>query len=162
MVTGIARASRVMIAGGGRGSGMAFIRSLARQGWDVVAADSERSPGLYSRHVSTRVRYPSPAIAPEEAVRALLSAARRLRVDLIIPVTDDVILPLAHHRSQFVGVSALALPPNELIAVASSKIETARLATRLRVPSPRAEHVLTTEEAVRVAPNLGWPLVLKP
>ncbi len=130
---------------------------------EVVAADElPRSPGFYSRYTSERVRYPPPAEAPEQAVAVLLRAARELFVDLIVPVTDEIILPLSEARARFAGVCRLALPGTEALATALDKRATLELAEGLDIPVPRTELVANAGEALAAAEDIGWPVVLKP
>jgi len=130
---------------------------------EVVAADElPRSPGFYSRYTSERVRYPPPAEAPEQAVEVLLRAARELSVDLIVPVTDEIILPLSEARAHFAGVCRLALPGMQALATALDKRATLELAEGLDIPVPRTALVANTDEALAAAEDIGWPVVLKP
>ena len=130
---------------------------------EVVAADElPRSPGFYSRYTSERVRYPPPAEAPEQAVAVLLRAARELSVDLIVPVTDEIILPLSEARAHFAGVCRLALPGTQALATALDKRATLELAEGLDIPVPRTALVANTDEALAAAEDIGWPVVLKP
>lgn len=158
-----ARVPTVLVTDAGRGSAVAFIRSLGRRGWRVIAADSEPgSAGLRSRYASERLIYPLPETRPQEFVGALRQAACAHQVDLILPITDAAILPLSAARSQFDGICRLALPDADALAVAADKQQTLALAERLQVPVPRTCLVSTVDEAREQGPALGWPLVLKP
>jgi hypothetical protein len=95
-------------------------------------------------------------------VDALHQAVRDLGVDLVIPVSDDVGLPLSRARERFAGLCALALPDPEALAQVTDKAATTALARRLGVPVPETALVSTAAEARAAAPRLGWPLVLKP
>ena len=153
----------IMVTDAGRGSAIAFIRSLGRRGWRVIAADSDaRSPGFRSRYAQERLRYPAPETAPAEMIATLRQAARDHAVDLIIPITDAVILPLSEARVQFAGVCALALPEAAALEVVTNKLKTVELAERLGVPTPRTHLVHTAQEAVEKGRALSWPVVLKP
>jgi predicted ATP-grasp superfamily ATP-dependent carboligase/thymidylate kinase len=157
------RQASVLVTDASRGSAVSIIRSLGRRGMHVIAADSEpRSPGFYSRYAAGRLRYPPPEESPEEMVEVLLAAARSRRIDLIIPVTDETILPLVAARDRFAGVCRLAVPEPRALGTSRDKMATFDLAAELGVPSPRTELVSTVNEALRAAPSLGWPVVLKP
>src|SRR5919109_3245151 len=107
----------VLVTDAGRGSAVAFIRSLGRRGWDVTAADHHRwSAGWRSRYATHRLSYPDPFQDAQGAVTAILDAARRGRIDLIVPITDDIGLPLAAARDRFDGVAKLALPEPDALA----------------------------------------------
>ena len=156
-------APRVLVTDAGRGAAISIIRSLGERGYHVVAADSRpRSPGFYSRYTSERLRYPPPQDAPQRAVATLREAARELPVDLIVPVTEDLVLPLSEARADFAGVCALALPEPQALARAADKLATLELARELGVPTPRTALAATAAEALEAAGALGWPVVLKP
>ncbi|HET6202579.1 MAG TPA: ATP-grasp domain-containing protein [Planctomycetota bacterium] len=153
----------ILVTDAGRGSAIAVIRSLGRAGWRVVAAaDDPRAPGLFSRFARERLVYPDPKAEPSAFVEAMLSAARTLGVDLIVPVTDQVIHPLAHARERFRGVCALAVADPEALAIVTDKERTLDLARSLGVPVPETRVVRTLAEARAAAADLRFPLVLKP
>ena len=146
-----------------RGSAIAFIRSLGRRGWRVTAADTDRrSAGFRSRYASDRLVYPAPMVDADAAVGAILEAVRRTGVDLVIPITDEIGLPLAAARDRFAGLSCLAVPDPAALAVAHDKAQTMDLAERLGVPIPLTRRVATADEAIDAARELGWPVVVKP
>ncbi|MFQ5857929.1 MAG: ATP-grasp domain-containing protein, partial [Anaerolineae bacterium] len=153
----------ILVTDAHRGSAISIIRSLGRKGWHVITADSDpRSPGFRSRYSREHLLYPPPETAPCEFVVTLLKAARDRGVDLIIPVTDEVILPLSEARAQFEGICELALPEPAALEVVTNKRQTFELAERLNVPVPRTYLVHTVQEAADKAQCLGWPVVLKP
>ena len=146
-----------------RGSAVAVIRSLGRRGWRVVAAESHHlAAGMYSRYAAGRVLHPPARSEPEAMVEALLAAARSEGVDLVVPVTDDVALPLAAARHRFSGVSTLALPDDPRLAVVNDKLATTELAGQVGVPVPSTATCGSVEEARSAAQALGWPVVVKP
>jgi predicted ATP-grasp superfamily ATP-dependent carboligase len=154
---------RVLVTDAGRGSAISVLRSLGRRGMTVIAADHDaRSPGFRSRYVAEHVLYPDPALAPEAVVETLLREARRRRVDLIIPVSDEILLPLSEARERFEGVCALAIPDAQALACVTDKHATLELARRVGVPVPASALVHDTAQALAAAPDLGWPLVVKP
>lgn len=155
--------TRVIVTDAGRGSAIAFIRSLGRRGMEVVAADADpRSPGFRSRYTTRSLVYPSPLEAPEAVVELLVREAARSAVDVIVPVTDEVILPLAAARDRFAGLTTLAIPADDALATAADKRATLELAQALGVPVPVTVAVGTVEEAVAAGDELRFPVVLKP
>jgi predicted ATP-grasp superfamily ATP-dependent carboligase len=154
---------RVLVTDASRSAAIAIIRSLGLRGLHVTAADSEgRSPGFYSRYASARLRYPSPRTDPEGTLEALLGAAQRERVELVVPVGDELAFLLSEERDRFDGVSALALPSRDAYAATRDKLATVELARALGVPVPRTEMVSTVEEGHKAGASLGWPVVVKP
>jgi predicted ATP-grasp superfamily ATP-dependent carboligase len=142
---------------------MAIIRSLGRQGYEVVAADSKSSsPGFRSKYVTERVVYPASDADGGGAVTALLEAAKAHDVDLLIPVGEDVVILLSASRSDFAGVTTLALPGKASLAVVRDKFETVKLARGLGVPTPRTVLVHGPDDAAASVGDFRWPVVLKP
>src|SRR5256884_8170361 len=122
MARGTGGAPTVLVPDAGRGSAVAIIRSLGRRGYRVIAADADpRSVGFRSRYASRAVLYPAPAASPDELCARLLDIAKAEAVDLIIPVTDFVLQPLALARRSFEGVTRLALPPDDAPALVTDK-----------------------------------------
>ncbi|PWG73405.1 hypothetical protein DF186_23245, partial [Enterococcus hirae] len=80
-------------------------------------------------------------------------------IDLIFPVTDNVILPLAQSRDKFESVCQLAIPAKTAMAATGNKLETFALAKQLNVPYPQTRLVHTVEEALDQGPRMKWPLV---
>jgi predicted ATP-grasp superfamily ATP-dependent carboligase len=153
----------VLVTDASRSAAIAIIRSLGRRGLHVIAADSEgRSPGFYSRYASARLRYPSPQTDPDGTLETLVVAAQKNRVELVVPVGDEVAFLLAEERDRFEGVSALALPARDAYATTQDKLATVELAREQGVPVPRTKVVSTIAEAREAVVSLGWPVVVKP
>ena len=92
----------VLITDAGRGSAIAFIRSLGRSGWRVVATDSiPNSIGFRSRYAAHHAVYPNPEHAPDAFVAWMVDIVREQQVDLIVPITDTAILPLSAAAAAF-------------------------------------------------------------
>jgi predicted ATP-grasp superfamily ATP-dependent carboligase len=153
----------ILVTDAGRGSAIAIIRSLGRKGYRVIAADSApQSLGFRSRYAGERLVYPAPENAPREFCDCLLDAAKAQDVALIIPATDLAIQPLSAERHLFAGITQLALPGAAQLEIVTDKVKTVQLAKRVDVPVPETCVIDTVDEAVEKAPQLGWPIVLKP
>jgi len=154
-------APRVLVTDAERSSALAIIRSMAGQGALMVAASADRSaPAFRSRATSARVRYPSPVLDPGGAAAAVLDAVERYRIDLIVPVTDEMGLPLAEARDRC--RARIALPDPAALATVTDKRATLDLARSLGVPIPPTIAVADAAEASVRAGEIGWPLVVKP
>src|SRR5918994_241888 len=155
--------ARVLVTDAHVGSAISVIRSLDRAGHHVIAAGVDAtSPGFFSRHAREHVRYPSPSRDPAATAQCLLDTVTRRDVDLLVPVTDNVILPINRRRDAFEARCKLALAAPAALATSLDKEATTELARRLGVPTPRSALVSTAAEARRRAGEIGWPLVLKP
>jgi predicted ATP-grasp superfamily ATP-dependent carboligase len=155
--------ANILVTDACRGAAVAVIRSLARSGYNVIAADSDAcSPGLASRYVKHRVVYTCPKSDPHQFIEDLLEAVEKYQIDLIIPVTEQAVLPLEAERERVERVCRVPWAPLDSVDTVRDKGLTFELAEKLNVPYPQTCLVHTAEEAVLAAPNLGWPLVLKP
>jgi len=160
---GSASRGTVLVTDSGRGSAIACLRSLGRGGWRVVATDSSPSSvGFHSRYVAHHAVYPNPEHAPDAFVACLLGLAHEQKVDLVLPVTDAAILPLAGAAASFEGVCRLAIPEPAALRMVTDKQQTLELADRLGIPVPKTRLVTTVDEARDAIATLGFPVVLKP
>ena len=103
--------TRILVTDARRGSALAFIRSLGRRGHHVVAADAASpSAGMRSRFAAARVRYPSPLDDPAATGAALVRAAHTHGIELIVPVTDEVIMTLVDRLADLPAGCQVATP----------------------------------------------------
>jgi predicted ATP-grasp superfamily ATP-dependent carboligase len=155
---------RILVTDAGRTSALAVIRSLGRAGHRVVAADVAPKPtGGRSRYVERVVRYPSPFEAGVDATAtAIARLAEEHQIDAVVPVTDDVIVPLDLHRGAFDGTCTLVMPAHDHLQAAGSKVATTRLARSLGMCIPAHEIVHRPEDTDGISERLGTPVVIKP
>jgi len=106
-----AHPTRVLVTGAGTPAAVAFMQSAADTGVELWAADSNRyAAGLYLVPAGRRVLLP-PARSPEFAER-LLIVCQALAIDVIVPMLDDELLPIASIRSRLAAarIGVLASP----------------------------------------------------
>lgn len=157
------RAQTILVTDAGRGSAISIIRSLGRRGWNVIAADADpHSPGFRSRYARQRAVYPPPDTAPQAFVEWLRQVIADQAVDLVIPVTDNVILPILSARAELEAQCKLALPETGALLVTMDKNKTLALAAQLGVPIPATRWAHTVQEALCEAEAFHWPVVVKP
>src|SRR5215211_3814146 len=155
--------ARILVTDSHLGSAVALIRSLEQRGHHVIAAVSEPdSPGAYSRHAAETLRYPSPFEEAAATGAALLEIVRERGVDLLIPVTDEVILPIREARARFAQHCIVALAPDPAFTLARDKPGTIELAASLGIPTPRTAVVADAAAARDLDGTLRWPVVVKP
>ena len=153
----------VLVTDAGLGSAVAVIRSLGRAGFRVIAGSAELlSAGAVSRYAAESLRYPSPEEDSGAFVDHMAEAVNRRSIDLILPVTDNALLPLAQARDRFEGKCVLGIASDAALHAAIDKVRTVQDAEALGIPVPRGVAVRTIEDAHEAAVQLGWPVVLKP
>jgi len=143
------------------GSAVAVIRSLAAMGHRVVAVDSDTgAAGLRSRATWRRHVLPAGGTEPEKYAAGIRTLVERLGIDIVIPITDESILPLMA-ASEPLGAIVGAASPAALEA-AHDKSRTIDLAREVGVPVPDTVRVANRADAIAAGEELGWPVVLKP
>ena len=155
--------ARILVTNASRGTAVKIIRSLGRAGYSVVAADSNPDAiGFSSRYTGNTFVYPDPKTQPERFIETLLENVRRYSVDLVLPVTDEVLQPLINASELFAGVCALGIPGKKAYEIVTDKSQTLELAERLGIPTPVTRRVETLKDLDKISDQLEFPLVVKP
>ena len=137
-------------------------RSLAQRGCHVyLAGHVERPLASRSNAVDAYYQYPDPLQSTDLFVEWLLAHIEANEYDLIIPVTERVVVPLSRNIEKFSRVK-IALPSRESLEVALDKSKTLALAKKVGVPYPVSVTVSTVEQLSKVAATLKFPVVIKP
>jgi protein-tyrosine-phosphatase/predicted ATP-grasp superfamily ATP-dependent carboligase len=153
---------QVLVLDADQASALAVVRSLARRGLRVhVASAHATALARHSRHTAARWEYPDPLVDAQGFVAWLESHLRDHAYDMVVPVTERTVVPLAHERARF-GPHLIAVADAAAIDQVIDKQRTAELAVRLGVRVPRAESVEDTQAAVAAAHRIGFPIVVKP
>lgn len=151
----------VLVTDASLGSAIAVIRSLGRAGHRVIAADHDRgSPGFRSRYAAARLLHERAATDPDGFVRRITEAVEGWGVDVVVPVTEEHLLPLIAVRDRLGAIVAAA--DADALEQTRDKLATVELARRLEVPVPETILVSRVDEGLEAGTRLGWPVVLKP
>ena len=106
--------------------------------------------------------YPRPTERPDAVVEAIRARVERDGIDLVVPITDELLLPLAQARDRFAGLTTLAVPDPAGLAATHDKSATVDLAEQLGVAVPPTATVKAGEDVSSVGSALGYPVVVKP
>ncbi|HOL07828.1 MAG TPA: hypothetical protein PKX44_06090, partial [Methanomassiliicoccaceae archaeon] len=94
------REARAYILGVSTPNGLGAIRSLGREGVEVVAVDHQPdAAGLRSRYARPLI-VPDPVARPEDALHALMSRRSGREKDVLFPTSDAFVLFLSRFREQ--------------------------------------------------------------
>ena len=144
-------------------AGLAITRTLGRAGLRIAAAAREDdASGLLTRYAHARIVLPSPEHDFEAYAEGMFDFLNARPADVVIPSTDWSVEALAHLRDRLAGIATPALAEPGPLSVASSKVETLKVAHELGLPAPRSIRVTTPAETVAAAAEIGLPAVLKP
>lgn len=162
-----ARKKRVLVLDGDQPAALAVVRSLGRRGIDVTSAEKSKAResttlSALSKWTKSSFIYPDPLIEPERFVALIRDKVNEENYDLVIPMTDDTLQPLARRRADFEGHTILAIAPDEALALMTEKSKTLALARSLGVPCPDSFIMTSTDEIESRAQSLRFPAVLKP
>jgi predicted ATP-grasp superfamily ATP-dependent carboligase len=138
------------------------VTSLTRQGLKVFCADYlPRTMAAYSRHCRGFDLYADPYYQPEGFIESLLGIIRRRRIDVLLPVYDELYV-IAKYRDRFPADLVLHTPSWEQIIAVHDKYRLHQLATKLGVPSPATFCPGQDGSVEEIAARMELPVVVKP
>lgn len=143
--------------------GVAFVRSLGRAGVPVVVATSDRTAaGRLSRYAATARACPH-VRRSDEFVGWLADELATGSIDLVAPTSDYVAFAVAAAIEK-VGIEAAAVghPEPDAVRTCLFKDRFYAAAPHSGLPAPPSATATTTAEAIAVARELQYPVVLKP
>jgi protein-tyrosine-phosphatase/predicted ATP-grasp superfamily ATP-dependent carboligase len=141
---------------------LTIARSLARRQCDIdVASHLVKPLTSYSNTVRTHFQYPDPLVSGDAFVEWLLSHLDAHHYDLVIPVTERLLVPLSRNRDRLQHVK-IAMPDAQSLELVLDKSQTLALAEKVGVPGPGGVTVESLDELEDLEQSLKFPLVLKP
>ena len=151
----------ILVTDGEHRAALAVTRSLGRAGYRViVASPRRRSLAGASRYATARVVVPDPLTEPLRYVELLQDQCRRGDVKVLLPITDQSIVPVLSACSEFAG-TAIPLPPVEQWQRISDKSLVLAEAARLGIAIP-AQEVWSAFPGRDALAGLSYPVVVKP
>lgn len=137
------------------------IRCFGRKNIKVVAGDNSRFIfGLHSRYCSELVNYPSPK--NEAFITSLYNIIRDLKVDVLIPISNDTVFQISKHKELFEKITNVPIPDHEIMMKAFDKLETVKSAQKLGLPTPNTYFINDEHSIEELSKNMEFPLILKP
>jgi predicted ATP-grasp superfamily ATP-dependent carboligase len=154
--------ARVLILDGHSSAALAFVRSLGRAGHWVAVGQSRGSfaPASLSRYCRVRSVYPLPVADAAEFTKVVVDLMREHAIDVLLPMTDATLWPLARDQYQLRRLARLSVPEPAAIEDTSDKFRTVLLGRNAGVPVPRTLLIRTVGNA-EAALEWGFPLVVK-
>lgn len=146
-----------------RGEALAIIRSLGKKGIEVIAADSTYfNAGFLSKYCRRRIVYPPPEKTKTGFLSFMLELVKKENFDLIIPVTDFTVIPIAEHKENFVKYTKVATPDYEILLKALDKASTLKIAAEHNIPHPKTFFIDDAMYIKKIAKEIKYPVVIKP
>ena len=141
---------------------LSLIRELAAAGHEVTAvAESGKTPlGLHCRQTSHALLLP-PSLSEIEYSEHLLDLCCRKRDSVLLPAGARTIGVLSRRREAFRTAARFLVPSPDVLEKAGDKIQIAKLAGQLGIPTPQDFSFEMSQPAENLAGQLSYPLVLK-
>lgn len=152
----------VLVTGCDQITPLSVVRSLGHAGLKVLAAGSHpKSICFYSRYTAGRWIYPSQFEDQIGFIKSVLEAVDRYNVGLIFPASESTLVLLDRYRDEVERHTKLAAPSSESIDWAIDKVKTYGFAKKIGIPMPRTFKIDRIAEALHVADEIGYPLIIK-
>lgn len=139
-----------------------IVKSLARRGDTLHCADFvPHAMTFHSRYCKGHFLYPSPFTAQRLFVDRLLEEIDRRKIDVLIPVFEELFL-VARHKEEFSRQVRMAIPEYSQILIAHNKDRWEPVARKLGISVPLT---CSADELARQPERIGefcFPALLKP
>lgn len=138
----------VLVTLGRLPKGLDLIRSFRALGWRVVVADPYRNHlARVSRAVAKTYHLPAPHSAPQAYCHALLEIITQEKVDLVLPVSEDILYVSLLNDVLPSHVRLLSMPHEEIAAL-HDKYEFIQRARKIGLPVPETARLSEPYAAV--------------
>jgi FAD-dependent urate hydroxylase len=152
-----------LIADAAQRQALVALRQLGKTGLSVGALDSDvHAPGLASRWGTVAAVVPDFAQDRDAYVDALLVVCAEHRPKSLILAHDGSIEALRRRRADVERAVAVALAPEQALAVAVEKTRTLAFAATVGLRTPRGSLVQKPDQAGAAIDEVGLPAVVKP
>jgi protein-tyrosine-phosphatase/predicted ATP-grasp superfamily ATP-dependent carboligase len=157
--------ARVLVLGDDDRTCLTVVRSIGRHQIDVLlGTEAANSIVKHSRYVTRTVLLPSMETGTDLALEELRKLLLQESVGLVIPCSDNTLVPLLQHRRDFESLAPLAIPDAVGFEHSYFKDKTLALARELGVPIPTTTLVAQVSDLDNIQLNseFRFPLIVKP
>jgi predicted ATP-grasp superfamily ATP-dependent carboligase len=154
----------VLLLDAGERSAVAACESLARAGYRVGAASSQRpAPAGWSRFCERRFDLPNPRLSAAAFARRVAEIAVAGKYRTVLACSEGSLWALSSARDEIEGSGlAVGLPPAEEVGRCTDKAELVSHAEAAGLGSPETVVCADPAEAIAAGEHLGFPAVVKP
>ncbi len=154
---------RVLVTDASERAALAVIRSLGKKNIEVIAGDSTRfNVGFLSKYCKQKVLYPPPLLRKTKFTRALLKLVRDESFDLVIPITDNTMVPILERKDDFEQYAKVAAPKYSTAIKALDKIETLNIARQHHISCPETVFGENINHVKDFSKEITYPVVIRP
>ena len=142
---------------------LSVIRSLGKKGIRVAAADHDRAAlAFFSRYCRRRLLYPDPQRYPEEYSRVVIEELTRRPYDVVMPLFDECLLPLAKRKETVQQLTRFPYLGYDGLLPGRDKALTIDIARRCGLRTPVTFTVHDHSDAERALAGCSLPLIVRP
>lgn len=137
------------------------VKSLAKRGVDVTAADSTPfAMSFFSRYCSKRLRYPSPFLYPHRFIQAMAKYVEDNPPCVLLPTHNEAFI-LARYLEELPDKVVIPIASYESLIALHLKDRLLDLADRVGVATPPTHLVESIPEVQKLATDLKYPVYIK-
>lgn len=152
---------KVLVTDCGSRKALAAVRSLGRQGYEVIAISNEKiNMSRFSKYCSEFYYFPDPLKKPEKFIDELAELLKKNDVDVLIPMEDETVELIIQSIDLFSNVSTL-LPDYETFMIARDKGKTMEKAIELGIPCPETYFINNLDEVEEIKDKITYPALVK-
>lgn len=138
------------------------VRSLAQKGIEVYPADFvPKAMSYFSRYASRKIVYPSPFHNQTAFVDKLIREIKRLQVDVLIPVYEELFV-VSKHKDRLSQHVKMVVADYDRVLKAHNKDQWADLAREINIPVPKSMGVHALQETPTLMGTFTYPVLIKP
>lgn len=142
---------------------LTIIRSLTVKNILCDIASSADAPiSGFSRYANNNYHYPDPLNALDSFIDFIVALLETNQYDLIIPITERTLIPLARSAKLSPWRKQLAIADNAGMDQVLDKSQTIALAMQCKIPVPYSYKISALAELQGLATRLDYPAVIKP
>lgn len=153
----------ILVTDGNSRATLAITRSLGKKGHRLfVSAPTASSLAACSRYCYQALVYPDPTVDRSAFLQSMQQLLYEHDIDLLIPVTDVCVLPIAEHKELFENICRIPLPSFAALKKAADKSYLLQCAEDLGVATPFSISINNCDEVHSRNLDLELPVVIKP
>jgi len=153
----------VIVTNASSAKALVVIRSLGRRGIDILTTDTERfSAAFFSRYCKGYFLSPSPENSPFAFINTLLSAVKKRKIDVLMPVNSTETLLVSKYKDKFELYTKVPYADYYKMIQLHDKGRLMKIAAELDLPVPQTYLIRNTYEIRKLAEKLTYPVIIKP
>lgn len=153
---------KAFLTDGKESATLAVLRSLGKEGVNVIAGDDHRlAPSRFSKYCGRFFLYPAVETDTPGYLEKMMSELKKEAPDLFFLTSDSQMLPVMKHWDEISRHTRIAAPPPDTLIQTLNKTKTLELAKSLSVKTPKTIVLKSPADLEAAAGKLSFPLVVK-